>query len=499
MNRLARAFSRHAGLGVVVCALVLVHLVWGAVMGLSVDEAHYLLYAAHPALSYFDHPPLVGWVQIPLVGLDAPPVLLRVLPGALWLGTVLLVYQLARGLGSAGGGAPHRAGVWAVAALALAPLLHVLAIGLLPDTLLFFFAVLLMWQTQRLMQPDAIRQTWSWLWWGLVLGLAGLSKYTAIFFALASALALLQFHGLRVVRVPALWGAVALAVLMVSPVLVWNARSGWISFVYQAQHGAGSVWRFQDLLRFALVQLLAYGPLLWFGVRARTSMGVLRWFFVLPFAVLAWLSGGGSSLPHWTAPAWATLAPFAGVALADAWGQGTERRLRRFFLAALAALQAAACAALLWLMLSAGAPVLPRTADDAPVGANPFVDVYGWQEAGTKAKELAAQQGLGSLSVQHWTLASRLGWYAQPLPVHDLEERVDQFTLWAGPLSAGADTLLVDWSAMAYAVPLGAHGFQNCELLATQVATHWGAPVSSFRFYACHGWSGKPQPRLRME
>jgi hypothetical protein len=220
----------------------------------------------------------------------------------------------------------------------------------------------------------------------------------------------------------------------------------------------------------------------------------------MPFAVLAWLTGGGSSLPHWTAPAWAALAPFAGVALAEAWGQGLDRRpLHRFFVSALVCLQAVGSAALFWLMLSAGAPVLPHTANDAPVGANPFVDVYGWQEAGAKAKELAAQQGLGSLSVQHWTLASRLGWYARPLPVHDLEDRFDQFTLWAGPLPVGADTLLVDWSAMAYAVPLGAHGFRACELLDTQVATHWGLPVSSFRFYACRGWSGSPQPRPRMD
>ncbi len=500
MHKPARIFSRRLGLGGVVGALALVHLLWGAVLGLSVDEAHYLLYAAHPALSYFDHPPLVGWVQWPLVAVDAPPVLLRVLPGALWLGTVLLVYQLARGLGGAGGGTPHRAGVWALAVMALAPLLHVLAIGLLPDTLLIFLAVLLMRQTQQLMHADAPCKTWPWLVWGGVLGLAGLSKYTAVFFALASALCLLQAHGLRVLRVPVLWLAVALALLMVSPVLVWNAQNGWASFVYQAQHGAGGVWRLQDLLRFALLQLLAYGPLLCWGALARTRWGALRWFFVLPFAVLAWLSGGGSSLPHWTAPAWASLAPFAGVALADAWGQGREGRpLRRGLIGTLVALQALACAGLLWLMLSAGAPVLPRTADDAPVGANPFVDVYGWQEAGEQARVLAAQQGLGSLSVQHWTLASRLAWYARPVPVHDLEDRFDQFTLWAGPLPAGADTLLVDWSAMAYAVPLGANGFQDCALLATHVATHWGMPVSSFRFYACHGWSGKPQPRLRME
>ena len=166
MHKPARIFSRRLGLGGVVGALALVHLLWGAVLGLSVDEAHYLLYAAHPALSYFDHPPLVGWVQWPLVALNAPPVLLRVLPGALWLGTALLVYQMARALSPSGGSAPHRAGVWALAALALAPLVHVLAIGLLPDTLLMFLAVLLMRQTQRLMDADALGKTWPWLVWG---------------------------------------------------------------------------------------------------------------------------------------------------------------------------------------------------------------------------------------------------------------------------------------------------------------------------------------------
>ncbi len=32
-------------------------------VGLGVDEAHYVLYALNLDLSYFDHPPLVGWIQ----------------------------------------------------------------------------------------------------------------------------------------------------------------------------------------------------------------------------------------------------------------------------------------------------------------------------------------------------------------------------------------------------------------------------------------------------
>ena len=61
-------------------------------MGLSVDEAHYALYAQYLALSYFDHPPLVGWIQWPLVALNAPDAVLRLIPGVLWLATVWLVH-----------------------------------------------------------------------------------------------------------------------------------------------------------------------------------------------------------------------------------------------------------------------------------------------------------------------------------------------------------------------------------------------------------------------
>ena len=69
------------------CAL---HVGLGAALGLSVDEAHYALYAAHPDWSYFDHPPLVGWAQWPLVALGAPTLALRLVPELLWLGTVLV-------------------------------------------------------------------------------------------------------------------------------------------------------------------------------------------------------------------------------------------------------------------------------------------------------------------------------------------------------------------------------------------------------------------------
>jgi hypothetical protein len=128
---------------------------------------------------------------------------------------------------------------------------------------------------------------------------------------------------------------------------------------------------------------------------------------------------------------------------------------------------------------------------------NPFADLHGWEAAGQQARTLAGQHHLDSVAVQHWTLASRLGWYARPLPVHVLEDRVDQFTLWAGQLPAGGNALLVDWSLMAFELPLGATGFANCTLLDTYPVVRWGAPISSFRFYACNGWGGGATPQAR--
>ena len=474
------------------CAL---HGVLGASLGLSVDEAHYALYAAHLDWSYFDHPPLVGWVQWPLVALDAPTWALRLVPELLWLCTALLVYRLAERLDFHHTG---QAGFWAVLALSLAPLLHVLGIGLLPDTLLVFFTVLLMGLTLDLTDAAAVQRPVPWLVLGLTLGLAGLGKYTAILAVPAVAVCLFRAHGWRLLGNRWLWLALAVALLLVTPVAYWNHANHWISFTYQAKHGAGGGWQAGHVARFVIVQALVFGPLLLWGLVAvhRDAAGpsrALLLFFAVPFAVLVVLAGGGTSLPHWTAPAWAAMAPFAGIGLARAWHQGRSR-----LVASIAVAQGLVCAAVLGLMLTGGYPVMTNTTGQGNRAApsNPFADLHGWREAGERTRVLAGQQGLHSVSVQNWTLASRLGWYARPLPVHVLEDRFDQFDLWAGDLPAGGDTLLVDWSQLGYTVPLGAHGFADCKLLEVQDVQRLGRVIATFRFHACRNWSGQPQPRL---
>jgi len=483
----------------------LLHFSLGWVLGLSGDEAHYALYGAHPALSYYDHPPLVGWLQWPLVALDAPEGLLRLLPEALWVLTALFIHDTARrlhGLLVPAAGTAAAAGLWAVAAYSLAPVLHVLGIGLLPDTLLMFFTAAILWQTLRLLDEVEAQRLPEWLLLGALLGLAGLSKYTAIFAAVPVLGCLLSTHGWRLLRRAGPWIALLLALVLVLPVFVWNAQHDWISFAYQLRHGAGSQWQAGQVAAFLVVQALLYPLLVWgvFGLRHQVLGGLeldraqiwLLAFFALPFAVLAYLSGGGSSLPHWTAPAWTALAPFAGLGLAALWASG-----RRALIGTLAALQALFTVVLYVLMLLAGPPWLgaAEPGSTEPETLNPFTDFYGWDEAGERAQQLAREHHITRLAVQNWTLASRLAWYARPLPVHVLAPGFDQFSLWTGALPTGSSAILMDWSQMAYQLPVGEGLFERCEPAEGLAVQHAGRPVARFRFFLCHGWGGRAAPR----
>ena len=481
----------------------LLHFGLGWMLGLSGDEAHYALYAAHPDLSYYDHPPLVGWLQWPLVALNAPDGILRLIPEALWVVTGLLVFACGRrlqGLFSPAAGSADAAGLWAVGAFSLAPVLHVLGIGLVPDSLLMTLTAAVLWQTLRMLDGAQVQRLRAWLLLGALLGLAGLSKYTAIFAALPVLVCLLAAHGWRLLLRPAPWVALLLALGLVLPVFIWNARHDWISFTYQLKHGAGSQWQGSQVALFMLAQLLMYPLLAWGalglrrarmsggGARLRSPQGALLAFFALPFGVLMYLSGGGSGLPHWTAPAWVALAPFAGVGLAALWSDG-----RRRLIWVLGVVQAAICLLLYTLMLTAGPPWMGRSEQPEPI--NPFTDFYGWDTAGRKAQQLAREKGLSHLAVQNWTLASRLAWYARPVPVHVLDPAFDQFSLWSGDLPVGADALLMDWSQMAYKLPVGEGRFERCTPLDTLVVERAGRPVAGFSFYLCSHWGGRPAPK----
>ena len=481
----------------VVIGLV-IHFVFGWLLTLSVDEAHYAYYAARLDWSYFDHPPLVGWAQWPLVAMGAPDGLIRLVPQLLWLAACLQAYSLTRQLCLRLPTATPRsidadfAGLWAVGLILLAPVMHVLAVGLLPDTLLMVITLAIMQASITLHDPAHAMRIKPWLGLGLLLGLAGLAKYTAVFPALALTILLGLRHGLGPLKRPGPWLAMLIGALLVSPVFYWNATHDWISFLYQINHGAGGTWKLRRFLAFFGVQIISYGPLMVLGAiwafvllkrhPNRLDVG-LSLFFLIPFAVTAYLSGGGGSLPHWTAPAWLAITPFAAIAIASRWNTPGQRLIRM-----LAWFQALVCLGAFVMLFSAG---IPGVSQSDPLGKkNPIADLWGWDKAGQTARQLARELDTQTLAVRNWTLASRLAWYARPMPVVVLDRRVDQFDLWFGDMKTGGDALFVNWSQMPFALPVAPDQFRSCNKVNTLDITRLGRQIADFSFFHCQDWQG---------
>ena len=58
-------------LWMLIAGSALIRLICAFNLGLGNDEAYHFLYAAHPALSYYDHPPMMAWVEMAGLTLSA--------------------------------------------------------------------------------------------------------------------------------------------------------------------------------------------------------------------------------------------------------------------------------------------------------------------------------------------------------------------------------------------------------------------------------------------
>lgn len=346
----------------------------------GLDEAYAIAVARDVQLSWFDHPPMVFWwveaaraLARPWFG-DAPPVVLLRLPFLLaFTATSWLLFGLTRRLWG------PRAGLWALAALTLAPFFLVSAGSwIVPDGPLVLFLT----ATARLLveivfyRPEPRTERRLWLLAGLCLGLAGLSKYHAVLFAAGALAYLLVTPHRRLLARPAPWLAAGVAVIVVSPVIVWNAENDWVSFAFQSSRGIGARGvNWPGLGRMVLGEAAYLGPwtlvaaLLAVVARLRAEWTVtgptgFLVFLALPAIVLftAVPLRGGDGLPHWPMSGWLFVLPILGRAIADREARlgGPSRLAHACAVAATALLSLAAAAVALLRVAPPSAATLAR-------------------------------------------------------------------------------------------------------------------------------------------
>jgi 4-amino-4-deoxy-L-arabinose transferase-like glycosyltransferase len=154
-----------------VAGTLALHWIVAATTGLSDTEAYYAQWARNPALSYYDHPPLVAWMAWLFTRVSSAPWAVRLGPVLSAAAFAVLVYRLTARLFS------PRAAFLAVAVLSAIPVFFFTGFLLNPEAFLAPLWALFLLLLLDLRDHD---ESWRPVAVGAVIGVAFLAKYTAV-------------------------------------------------------------------------------------------------------------------------------------------------------------------------------------------------------------------------------------------------------------------------------------------------------------------------------
>ncbi|EDZ62755.1 glycosyl transferase, family 39 [Sulfurimonas gotlandica GD1] len=401
-------------------------------VGLGVDEAHYVLYALNLDLSYFDHPPLVGWVQYIFTSIFSTSEFgARVAAIIIGFVTSIFIYKLIYDINKN----TNQAFI-AVLALHASFLFNALFIMLMPDTLLFLLILPIIFTVIEIEKNDRLS---TWLLLGLLLGLAGLSKYTAVLFIVPIILYVLLRRRYDLLYTQNIIPSIVLALIIILPVIVWNIQNDWSSFAYQSAHVVGSnSINWNGFASSIGAQFGAYNPFLtplaFYGLykalRSENStifLTALFGFVMILFFTYASLYK--TALPHWSALFYMLFIPIGTFYMLQ-----ISKKYLKFAIGFGLLLSIIAYAEL-------GFKFIPL-----PDHQSLHRDIYGWDEIMKRANEQITDANTEAIAVTNWTLASRAIYYNRNYDsaVYLVDDRDDQFDVWEKEKPLGKDLVIIN-------------------------------------------------------
>jgi dolichol-phosphate mannosyltransferase len=301
---------------------VLLRLFYLGVPELLFEEAYYWNYAQHLDIGYLDHPLVVAWlIRLFIDLLGNTEFAVRAGAFLCWLVTAGFMYRLTREIFD------RSAAYRALMLVAVLPAYFSFGFFMSPDapvTACWAAAIYFMYQVVIKEKPRA------WLGVGIALGLGMSSKYTIALLGAAFVLfVLFDRPARRWLSRPQPYGALLIALVLMSPVVIWNWQHDWISFAFQSQDRLASKFSFSlprligNILIFltptgllSVVALLVCRKQIDFSAGAvgvpdvqQRSRLLLIWLAVFPLAVFTAASLARASKLNWTGPLWLALIP----------------------------------------------------------------------------------------------------------------------------------------------------------------------------------------------
>ena len=306
--------------GLLILGLVALRLIAAAVTPITFDEAYYWMWSKHLAGGYYDHPPMVALV-IRLGTLIAGDTEfgVRLVSILLALPMSWAVYQAAAILFGS-----RRVAASSTIFLNITLMAAVGTMIVTPDAPLLVASSLLLFSLAKVLQTG--RGAW-WLAVGAAAGCALLSKYTALFFGPAILIWLVVVPQLRQWLIsPWLYLGGLVAALLFSPVILWNAEHGWVSFIKQMGRAKIEDFRPAYIAELIPTQIAFATPLVWIlgamglyalsrrRIGASPSRVLVNTLFWVIVAYFVWHALHARVEANWFAPVYPAFAVAAAVA-----------------------------------------------------------------------------------------------------------------------------------------------------------------------------------------
>ncbi|MEB3290064.1 MAG: glycosyltransferase family 39 protein, partial [Leptolyngbya sp.] len=422
------------------------------------DEAYYWLWGQHPGFSYYDHPPLHAWIQGLVSTLCGPATWVLRLPNLVSSGILAVtLYRIGRYLYGDDGGDR----LWLmILLLASSPLFFLFLAMAWHDHWLVTFAVLSSFDFVRFgdgYRADGGGQSRYLYRSALFLGLAGLSKYSALFVGLGFLATLLTQRSLRRLFLDSrLYLALGITALTLSPILIWNWQQGFASFQFYGDRTTGGLTlNLLQPLVFVLLCALILGPIQAWGlwrlgwswqrvnhniVRPSLYPVVAGWIFVLSTGTFVALSLVSVALYYWNILAYPLLFPL----LADQVYRQNDALPLRYPRQMMAAQGLGLFAV---VVLTLHYTVLPLTALFGPADPDSAA-LFGWDQVAAAVTAQAETLDHPLLLTTDYRSAGALAYQLHNPDVLAISGRIDQTDFWYDVESLdGRDAVLLgeDW------------------------------------------------------
>jgi 4-amino-4-deoxy-L-arabinose transferase-like glycosyltransferase len=298
--------------------LLLFHgLIWfslGMALDLHPDTADHWVWSRFLSWGYYEHPPMIAWViRLFTAVMGNNQWALEIGTQTVGLFSLFFLFKLAR----MQFGTP--AAFWSTLTLEATPIFSVGSIIFVIDSIMILFYL---WTALLFWKGFHSEKKHFFYWAGLTLGLALLSKVTAVLFPLTGFIfCIVDKKRRKWLLEPGLYLGLLLGLIIFSPFLYWNSTQDWISFKGQLGKGLTGGRDWNQVLGFWLGQPLILGPILFIIFLTTLINSIKKVLYDDRYAYLVFLTGiplivfglasfkGKYTDPSWTVVGW----PFGAI------------------------------------------------------------------------------------------------------------------------------------------------------------------------------------------